>query len=42
VSDKDIAEIAKTKLPDLNCYDVEAAKTMIRGTARSIGLEVKD
>jgi large subunit ribosomal protein L11 len=42
VTEKDIAEIAKTKLPDLNCYDVEAAATMIRGTARSIGLEVKD
>lgn len=41
VTEKDIGEIAKTKLPDLNCYDVEAAKTMIRGTARSIGLEVK-
>ncbi|NBW81153.1 50S ribosomal protein L11, partial [bacterium] len=32
---------AKTKLPDLNCYDVETAKRLIKGSARSMGLEVK-
>lgn len=41
VTEADIEAIAKTKLPDLNCYDVEAAKSMIRGSARSMGLEVK-
>ncbi len=41
VSEKAVAEIAQTKLPDLNCYDLEAAKRLIRGSARSMGLEVK-
>lgn len=41
VTDKQVEEIAKTKLPDLNCYDLETAKKLIRGSARSIGLEVK-
>ncbi len=35
-----IEEIAKTKMPDLNCYDLEAAKTLVRGTARSMGVEI--
>ena len=35
VSDAQIEEIAKIKMPDLNAYDVEAAKQQIRGTARS-------
>ncbi|MBX9704389.1 MAG: 50S ribosomal protein L11 [Silvanigrellaceae bacterium] len=42
VTDKQVEEIAKTKLPDLNCYDLETAKSLIRGSARSIGLEVKN
>lgn len=33
-------EIARTKLPDLNATDIEAATNMIAGTARSMGLEV--
>jgi large subunit ribosomal protein L11 len=33
-------EIARTKLPDLNATDLEAATNMITGTARSMGLEV--
>jgi len=36
-----VTEIAKTKLPDLNCYDVETAESIIRGTARSMGVEVE-
>ncbi len=32
-----VKEIAKTKLPDLNCYDVDAAVKIIMGTARSSG-----
>ena len=40
VSEAQIEEIAKIKMPDLNAYDVEAAKQQIRGTARSMGLKV--
>lgn len=35
-----VQEIAETKLPDLNAASVEAAMTMIEGTARSMGVEV--
>jgi large subunit ribosomal protein L11 len=41
VTEQQVEEIAKTKLPDLNCYDIETAKRLIRGSARSMGLEVK-
>ncbi len=37
-----VAEIAKTKLPDLNAYSVEEASSIIRGTARSMGVDVVD
>jgi len=40
VSEAQIEEIAKIKMPDLNAYDVEAAKAQVRGTARSMGLTV--
>ena len=40
VSEKQIMEIAKTKMPDMNAISVEAAAKMIRGTARSMGIEV--
>jgi large subunit ribosomal protein L11 len=33
-------EVAKTKLPDLNTGDVNQALLMVRGTARSMGIEV--
>lgn len=36
-----LEEIAKTKLPDLNANNVEAAKKIIAGTARSMGVEVE-
>ena len=35
-----VEEIAKTKLPDLNCTTVEAAVRTVMGTARSMGIEV--
>ena len=35
-----INEIAKAKMPDLNCSTVEAAAAMITGSARSMGLEI--
>ncbi|KKP35815.1 MAG: 50S ribosomal protein L11 [candidate division TM6 bacterium GW2011_GWF2_32_72] len=37
---KDIEEIAKVKLPDLNAVDIEAAKAIVAGTARSMGVDV--
>lgn len=41
ISEKDVEDIAKIKMPDLNAYDMEAAKQQVRGTARSMGIEVK-
>ena len=41
VSSAQIREVAEAKMPDLNCYDVEAAMKIVEGTARSMGLEVK-
>jgi large subunit ribosomal protein L11 len=40
VTMKQIEEIALIKLPGLNAYDVEAAKKIIEGTARNMGLEI--
>ena len=37
-----VKEIAETKLPDLNAATVEAAMSMIEGTARSMGVEVTE
>jgi large subunit ribosomal protein L11 len=37
---KQIEEIAKTKLPDLNANDVAAAMKIIEGTAKNMGLEI--
>lgn len=34
-------DIAKEKLPDLNCVDIDSACRQVEGTARSMGLEVK-
>jgi large subunit ribosomal protein L11 len=36
-----IEAIAKDKMPDLNCFTIEAAMRMVAGTARSMGLNVK-
>ncbi|MFQ3546912.1 MAG: 50S ribosomal protein L11 [Termitinemataceae bacterium] len=36
-----LEEIAKLKLPDLNANDLEAAKRIVAGTARSMGVEVE-
>jgi len=40
VTEKQIIEIATQKMPDLNSITVEAAASRIRGTARSMGIEV--
>lgn len=41
LSQAQLTDIAKTKLEDLNAYDLEAAKKIIAGTARSMGVEVE-
>ena len=41
VTDAQLAEIAEMKKEDLNAHDIEAAKKIVAGTARSMGLEVK-
>jgi large subunit ribosomal protein L11 len=38
----DIEEIAKVKFPDLNAHDIEQAKKIIAGSARSMGVDVID
>jgi large subunit ribosomal protein L11 len=40
VTRKQIEDIARTKLADLNAYDVEAAMKIIEGTAKNMGLEI--
>ncbi len=42
VNRKQLEEIAKIKMPDLNCASVEAAVKMLAGSARSMGLTVVD
>lgn len=42
VSSKQLRKIAETKLKDLNAYDLEQAEKIIRGTARSMGVEIVD
>jgi large subunit ribosomal protein L11 len=42
ISRKQIAEIAKTKMPDLNCLDLASAESQVIGSARSMGLDVVD
>lgn len=37
-----LREIAETKLPDLNAYDVEAAMKIVEGTARNMGIKVEE
>ena len=37
-----VRKIAETKMPDLNAASIEAAESMIRGTARSMGVKVED
>ena len=40
VTDEQVTEIARTKLPDLNTDDLEMAKLQVAGTARSMGIKV--
>jgi len=41
ISKDELKNIAETKLPDLNAYDVEAAMKIIEGTARNMGVAVE-
>ena len=40
VTAKQVEEIARTKMPDLNCTDLQAAIQTVKGTARSMGIDV--
>ena len=40
VTQKQVEEIAKIKLPDLNCESLESAVKSVAGTARSMGIDV--
>ncbi len=42
ISAEQLRKIAQTKFKDLNAYDIEQAEKIIRGTARSMGVEVID
>jgi large subunit ribosomal protein L11 len=42
VTDKQIEEIAKIKIDDLNAFNLDQAKKIVKGTARSMGLEIVD
>jgi large subunit ribosomal protein L11 len=41
ISRAKLLEIAQTKLPDLNAYDVDAAKKIVAGTAKNMGIAVE-
>jgi large subunit ribosomal protein L11 len=41
ITQKQLEEIAKQKMPDLNCFDLDRAKLIVAGTARSMGIEVE-
>jgi large subunit ribosomal protein L11 len=38
---KQVEDIARNKMPDLNCFKVDSAMRMVAGTARSMGIEVE-
>ena len=40
ITPEQLRQIAETKFKDLNAYDIEQAEQLIRGTARSMGIEV--
>ncbi len=41
IKESDLEKIAEIKMPDLNANTIDQAKEMIRGTAKSMGIEVK-
>ena len=40
ITQKQVEDIAKIKMPDLNCFTLEAAVEQVRGACRSMGVEV--
>ena len=40
VTPQQVEEIARTKMPDLNCVDLKSAIRTVEGTARSMGIEI--
>ena len=42
ITNSQVEEIAKTKMPDLNAANLESAVNMVKGTARSMGIVVED
>ena len=40
ITEKQIEEIAKLKMPDLNCFTVEAAIAQVKGACRSMGVDI--
>ncbi|MBQ2493787.1 MAG: 50S ribosomal protein L11 [Bacilli bacterium] len=41
ITDAQLTEIAQYKLPDLNCEDLEAAKKIVAGSCRQMGIAIK-
>jgi large subunit ribosomal protein L11 len=41
ISEDQVRAIAEDKMPDLNCFTLESAMSMVSGTARSMGIQVK-
>ena len=41
VTEKQVREVAASKIQDMNCTDIESAVRIVKGTARSMGLDVK-
>ncbi len=41
ITDAQVEEIAKIKMPDLNAYDIDAAKLQVAGTARQMGVKIR-
>ena len=42
LSKSQVKDIAEIKMPDLNAMDIDAAMEMVKGTARSMGVNIKD
>lgn len=42
LSKAQLESIARIKMPDMNCYDVETAMSIVAGTARSMGVAIAD
>ena len=42
ITKEQLKEVAETKLPDLNAYDVEHAMKIVEGTARNMGIKIEE